>query len=54
MLYHANETYWEMIDHLREQQPLLGVEKFQELQKCLGLNYDADTLLFEDTLRQLV
>ena len=43
-----------MIDHLRATKTLLGVGRFQELQQFLGLNYDADTLLFEDTLRQVV
>ena len=54
LVYHTNESYWEMVDYLRAQKLLLGVGKFQELEQLLGLNYDPDSLLFEDSLRHIV
>ena len=52
--YHTNESFWEVIDHLRNQKHVLSKTKFAELQKYVGVNYDEDTLLYDDSLRSMV
>lgn len=48
---HNNESIYDIVDLLRASKPIMNKTKFDELQKALGVNYDKETLLFDDDLR---
>ena len=51
---HTNETFYEMIDMLRSKKSQLSKRNFEQLQQCLGMNCDEDSLFFDDELRSIL
>lgn len=52
--YHSNADYFTMVDRLRASKPVMTKKAFDQLQQVMGLNYDEDNLLFDDSLRSIV
>ena len=52
--YHTNASFYECVDHLRQEKANMSKKQFDELQKFLGMNYDEHSLLFDDSLREVL
>lgn len=52
--YHTDASFYEMIDELRTQEPLLSKRKFESLQQAMGILHDPDSLLYDDSLREII
>lgn len=51
---HTDESIFEMVDMLRNGKERLTVAEFKTLQQALGLNFNADGLLFDPQIRGIV
>ena len=51
---HTRESIYECVDLLRQRKSTLNKKKFQELQMFLGMTWNEDALLFDDSLRDVL
>lgn len=51
---HSDESIYEMVNMLRDQQPHTNKKQFRRLMQVLGLMFDDQSLLFQDDLKPIV